>query len=147
MILNRFTYLLGLVFLAIGILGFFPGFVTEPSMMAPRLIVTADNGLLFALFPVNLVLNLLHIALGLGALYASSEMRTAKKFCQICSVLYALLALAGFVAQGNVNTLFGISPLYGNNIWLHALVAVTVGYFGFIWGEKRVFSGTPRPTH
>ena len=31
-----------------------------------------------------------------------------------------------------VETLFGLTPLFGNNIWLHALLAIVGGYFGWM---------------
>jgi hypothetical protein len=32
-------------------------------------------------------------------------------------------------------TTFGLVPLYGNDIWLHALLALVAGYFGFVHRE------------
>jgi hypothetical protein len=31
-----------------------------------------------------------------------------------------------------LDTLFGLTPLFGNDIWLHAALAVIAAYFGFV---------------
>ena len=37
----------------------------------------------------------------------------------------------GLVPALRLDTTFGLVPLYGNDIWLHALLAIGAGYFGF----------------
>jgi hypothetical protein len=31
-----------------------------------------------------------------------------------------------------LKTLFGLVPLYGHDVWLHATLAIVVAYFGFV---------------
>ena len=115
--INRMTYGIGLILLFTGVLGFFPGY------------------------------GLLHAVIGVWALYASSDYRNAKLFNQISTVLFAGLALFAFIPAGDLNPFFGIAPLYGNDVWFHAVIAIVVGYFGFMWVEKKHFSPAPKPTH
>ena len=43
-------------------------------------------------------------------------------------MLYAVLAVMGFIP--GVNTVFGSVPLFGHDVWLHALTAAIAAYFG-----------------
>ena len=51
-------------------------------------------------------------------------------------MVYAALAVMGFIP--GLNTLFGLMPMYGNDIWLHALLAIVAGYVGFMVRESEV---------
>jgi hypothetical protein len=44
-------------------------------------------------------------------------------------VVYAVLTVAGLIP--GLNTLFGLVPLFGHDIWLHALITIAAAYFGF----------------
>ena len=39
----------------------------------------------------------------------------------------------GFIPALRLHTTFGLVPLYGNDIWLHAVLAIVAGYFGFVY--------------
>ena len=45
------------------------------------------------------------------------------------AVIYALLAVMGLIP--GLNTTFGLVPIYGHDVWLHALLAIVAAYFGF----------------
>jgi hypothetical protein len=49
------------------------------------------------------------------------------------AVIYAVLAIMGLIAAANLHTTFGLVPLYGNDVWLHAVLAVAAAYFGFVY--------------
>jgi hypothetical protein len=136
MVLKRFTLILGIVFLAVGILGFVPAFVTYPLSGDPGLGVHTGHGRLFGLFPVNVLHNLIHLAFGVWALIASRDSAQSRLFCRSNAIIYAVLAIAGFVP--GLNTLFGLVPLYGHDVWLHAVVALATGYFGWAWESDQI---------
>jgi hypothetical protein len=48
--------------------------------------------------------------------------------------LYGLLAILGLIP--GTNTLFGLVPIYGHDVWLHALSALIAAYFGFVARES-----------
>ena len=82
---------------------------------------------LFALFPVNAADNVVHGLLGLWGLAAARSARAAILFARAMTGIFALLTLGGFVpAAGD------ILPLYGNDIWLHALLAAVSAWFGWL---------------
>jgi hypothetical protein len=136
MSLKTFSLLFGIVFLAIGVLGFVPGFVQPHENPAVR--VDGGLGLLFGLFPVNWLHNVVHIVFGLWGLAAARSPGAGRVYAKSVAVIYALLTLMGLLPF--LNTTFGLVPIYGNDIWLHALLAAVAAYFGFAYrsSESRV---------
>jgi hypothetical protein len=65
----------------------------------------------------------------LGLLAARGALMSARTFFQFLAVAYALLAVLGMVPA--TQTTFGLVPIYGNDVWLHALIAVAAGALGF----------------
>jgi hypothetical protein len=44
--------------------------------------------------------------------------------------VYAIFAVMGLIP--GLDTVFGLVPLHGNDVWLHALLAAGAAYFGFV---------------
>ncbi|HYE00626.1 MAG TPA: DUF4383 domain-containing protein [Alphaproteobacteria bacterium] len=129
---RSYTLLLGIIFLVIGILGFIDPFVS-PAEGAPDVAAEGSYGYLLGLFPVNWLHNLVHIAFGIWGLAAYRSYTGAKGYCKANAVIYAVLAVAGLIP--GLNTMFGLVPLFGNDVWLHALIAIASAYFGFFAHE------------
>jgi hypothetical protein len=51
-------------------------------------------------------------------------------FNRIFAILYGAAVLLGLLPF--TNTLFGLTPLFGNNIWLNAITAAIAFYYGFV---------------
>jgi hypothetical protein len=128
--LRRFALIFGIVFLAVGIAGFIPGLTHEHTHPDVRL--DSGMGLLFGLFPVNVLHNIVHILFGLWGLAAAKSAPAARAYGKTVAVAYALLTVMGLVPAMNLHTTFGLVPIYGNDIWLHALLAAVGAYFGFV---------------
>ena len=127
--------LFGIVFLAVGILGFMP---SPPPPDAPALTVEHGHGMVLGMFPVNTLHTVVHLLfglLGIGA-WASGHWRG---YFQMLALSYALLAVLGLNAA--TNTLFGFVPIWGADVYLHAGVAIAAFYFGFVHGQVDL------PTH
>jgi hypothetical protein len=106
----------GVVFLLVGLLGF----VTTPFSLA--------GGLLLGLFPVNVVHNLVHLAFGVWGLVAGRTLAGAAAYCRIAGIAYIALAAIGiFVPAG-----FGLVPLGGHDVWLHAILGIILTAGGFV---------------
>jgi hypothetical protein len=127
---QKFALIFGIVYLVVGILGFIPGLVTPPEA-GHGLAIEAGHGRLLGLFPINLVHNLVHIAVGLWGLAGSRSFTGAVTFSRGLAVLYGLLTILGLIPA--TNTLFGLAPIHGNDVWLHALTALIAAYFGFMY--------------
>jgi hypothetical protein len=98
----------GAIYLVAGILGFF-------------------NHELLGIFKVNLIHNLVHLALGLGGLAAASSAANSKTFCQVGAVILLLLGVIGFFAPNPLGLLY----IGGSDIALHLVTGGVLAYFGF----------------
>jgi hypothetical protein len=127
--IQTFARIYGIVFLLVGIGGFIPG-VTQPHDH-PGLAVEAASGMELGLFPVNVLHNLVHILFGAWGLFAAGSLGAARNYARVVAIAYALLTLLGVIPA--TNTTFGLVPIYGHDIWLHALLAVGAAYFGFAY--------------
>ena len=128
-----FALILGIVFLLVGVMGFIPAFVTHPAGMdMHNVTVHANHGYLLGIFPVNLLHNLVHILFGVWGLAAyATGFDASRVYARGVAIIYALLALMGLIPTANMNTTFGLIPIHGNDVWLHALIAVAAAYFGW----------------
>ncbi|HEX2539480.1 MAG TPA: DUF4383 domain-containing protein [Caldimonas sp.] len=139
---RRFAMIYGIVFLVIGVAGFIPGLTTAHSH--PDVRFTTGLGLELGLFPVNLLHNIVHILFGVWGLMAAKSIPGAKGYAKAVAVIYAILAVMGLISGGNLHTTFGLIPLYGNDVWLHALLAAVAAYFGFVRREEGAGLATAR---
>jgi len=130
-----FAMLLGIVYLLVGIAGFIPPFVTAPPPDAPPLAVGAGHGLLFGLFPVNVVHSIIHLAVGIWGVVASRARDAARIFARGLAIVFGILTVMGLFPV--LDTFFGLAPLHGHDIWLHAITAVAGAYFGWFHREAR----------
>ena len=128
---RNFALIIGIAFLGVGALGFVPALVTPPPADAPAVGIHAFHGYLLGLFPVNLMHNLVHLAIGAWGLAAARSMGGALAFAKTLAVLYGALAVLGLIPA--LNTLFGLAPIHGHDVWLHAATALLAAYFGWIW--------------
>lgn len=126
---RNFALVLGVVYALVGVLGFIPGLLREPGPAAPELAVTAGYGYLLGLFPVNILHTLVHLAVGVWGIAAYKSMGASKVFARSVAILFGVLTILGLIP--GLRTLFGLLPLHGHDIWLHALTAAVAAYFGF----------------
>ena len=123
-----FVLIFGIVYALAGVLGFFLG----DGRTTPDLVVEGSYRNLLFLFPVNVLHNLYHIAVGALGILAYRSYDAARTYSRVFAVVFALLTVMGFVRAADLYTTFGLIPLFSHNIWLHALTALATGYFGFI---------------
>lgn len=118
---QRVAQIFGVVFLLVGILGFF---LAGPGGMS----MDARNpGLLLGLFPVNLLHNIVHLLFGVWGISAARTFESARTYARIGGIIYIVLACLGFIAPTPLNLI----PIGGNDIWLHALLGIVLAAVGF----------------
>ncbi|HEV2867421.1 MAG TPA: DUF4383 domain-containing protein [Allosphingosinicella sp.] len=136
---RTFAMIFGIVFLLVGIAGFIPGLLMESNHPGHAAVtVNQFKGDLLGLFPVNLLHNAVHILFGLWGLAASRSLGGSIAYARGVAIIYAVLTVAGFIP--NLDTMFGLVPLFGNDIWLHALLALVGAYFGWVHRNPAVAS-------
>ena len=106
--------------------------------------VDTGYGYLLGLFPVNVLYNLFSLAIGVLALGAYRSLSRSTLFARGIAILFGVLTVMGLIPV--LNTTFGLIPLFGHNVWLHAATAAIAAYFGYAraaevvpleWGASR----------
>lgn len=125
-----FAWTAGLVLLVIGICGFVPPlvFIEDDPL---RVGAGVGGPYLLGLFPVSAVLSAIHILLGAWGLWAGRSLEQAVLFARRAAIIAAILVVLGFIPRAD--TLFGLAPLYGNNLLLHGLLAILAFLFGWLY--------------
>ena len=111
---QKITLVLGVVYVAVGILGFVPGITTD--------------GLLLGIFAVNALHNIAHLVIGAALIWGSmsAAITTVNK---VMAVVFGVLVIASFIAPV-VEQL----PLNPPDTVLHLASAAITAYLGFLAG-------------
>jgi len=113
--LQKLAGVFGVIFIIIGVLGF----------IAPGGLVMAmdpTTGMVLGVFPVNLLHNIVHLLFGVWGLVASRSWSGSKTFFTVGGIIYVVLTCVGFLSPMG----FGLVPLGGADIWLHAVLAIAM---------------------
>lgn len=112
---KNFSLLFGVVFLAVGVLGFVPG-------------ITNDDDLLLGIFQVGALQNVIHLLSGAAALLAAKTEAYGQLYFKVFGAVYAIVAIVGIVQGDTVLGLFDVNA--AENI-LHVVLAVAFLGIGF----------------
>ena len=116
---QKMAAVFGLGFVIAALLGFMIGGMSMDAHMA-------SSTKLAGLFPVNAAHNAVHLAFGVWAIFAAKSAVSARRYCLLSGAIYLLLAGAGFVLPET----FGLSPIGGNDISLHAVLGIALTMVG-----------------
>lgn len=123
---NTFAWVFGIVLVLVGVLGYVPGVVN-------------DGGMLLGIFEVDTMHNIIHLATGVLAILAVM-MGYARRYFQVFGVVYALVAVVGFVQGDTVLGLIGVNM--ADNV-LHVVIAAAALWVGFGMKEQSAMAGMP----
>lgn len=126
---STFALIFGIAYLGAGLLGLVPAALMPPPADAPPTHFTLMYGYLLGLFPVNVLLSAVHLAIGALGIAAWRGMTNPLVYARSIALLFGVLAVMGLIP--GMSTLFGVLPLYGHNVWLHAGSAAVAAYFGW----------------
>lgn len=104
----------GAVYLLVGVLGF--------------ILLPGGEGDVLGLFPVNVLLNIVHLLLGAILLYGSMSFAAAVQTTRGVGAVLIILGILGFIVPDG----FGLVPLGGNDIWLHLATGAILLAVGFM---------------
>lgn len=126
---SSFALLVGLAYIAAGLLGLVPAMLAPPPADAPPTSFTFLYGYLLGLFPMNIVHTALNLAIGAWGIAAWREIANPALFCRSIALLFGTLALLGMLPL--FNTMLGWMPIHGHDVWLNGITATLAAYFGW----------------
>lgn len=112
--IRKLAILFGVVFVAVGLLGFVPGITTD--------------GKLLGIFQVSTLHNIIHLLSGIAALIAAGNEAYARLYFRIFGVVYGLVAIIGWL-QGT--TVLGLIDVNVADNVLHTVLAIAILAVGF----------------
>ena len=125
--IQKITAVFGVVFIAVAMLGFITGGMSMDAHMASAARVGG-------LFPVNAAHNAVHLVFGAWGLYASKSALNSRRYCLLNSRRYCLLSGAIYLALAGIGFVipetFGLIPIGGNDITLHAVLGIALTLVG-----------------
>lgn len=124
-----FALITGIAFFGAGVLGFVPAFVQQPPHEV-SFVYDGGFGYLMGIFPINYLHNIVHLVVGVLGIFSSLGLGGARFYGRGLFLFYGILAILGLLPFAN--TTFGLIPIFGNDVWLHAGTAAIAFYFGFI---------------
>ena len=157
MSLKYFSLISGIILMVIGVAGFFPAMLAGMPDSAPKLAITYGSGLLWGIFPVNIMSNLFHTLFGVWGASCFGSSYASRSYARSTAITMGVLAIFGFIPV--LNTVLGLMPVHGSNIGFHAIVAIAAAWFGyasqaselvrradkFVSGEKPRVAGESKP--
>lgn len=132
---QTFAMVFGLVYLLVGIAGFFAAKEFTGGSTEDKLI----------LFPVNHLHNLVHIAIGAVLLAGSRTAAQAKTMSMLVGVVLLLVAVLGFLSLELMEDLLNIHGSGDADNWLHLATGALALYFGTAGATAVTTPPTPAP--
>ena len=143
---NRaFSFLVGVVYLSLGICGVIPSLRGPSSFWSDTPPVSLGYGFLFGIFPVNAVSILVFILIGLSGLAAAARLRTSRTFERRLFAVSVLFMMMGCLP--GASRVWGLMPLFGWTDGLFTMTALLSFYFAFVDGPWPAFLNEPVVRH
>jgi Domain of unknown function (DUF4383) len=137
---QRAALAVGAVFLLLGVLGFVPG-VTR-NLWSMSLVGHRSGALLFGVFQVSILLNLMHLAFGVAGVWLARTMSGAHRYLLLGGAFYLVLFVYGMiVSQGSEANFVPVNP--ADDI-LHLCLGVAMVLLGATL-SRRVLITSGRP--
>lgn len=128
-----FSLIAGIFFLTLGIMSLVPSLI-ESARAVPEVNTSLGTvgtyGYLLGLFPVNTAEAILYLLFGVFGAASALALDSSRLYAGFTAIVFGILALLGLIPVAN--TVFGLFPVYGSDVWLHASVAIVATYFGFL---------------
>jgi len=126
--------LVGIVFLAVGILGFVPGITTHYGDLS---FAGHDSGAkLLGIFQTSILQNIIHLLFGLAGIAMARSWEGARTFLIGGGVIYLVLFVYGLFAHGNTSANF--VPVNSADNVLHVALGVGMLALGFALGRQLI---------
>ncbi|MDO0975424.1 DUF4383 domain-containing protein [Mycolicibacterium frederiksbergense] len=132
------SLIVGVVFLAVGIMGFIPGITTNYDMLS--FAGHHSGAMLLGIFAVSVLHNIVHLAFGIAGIAMARTFRAARLYLIGGGVIYAVLWVYGLIIDHNSAANF--VPVNTADNWLHLGLAVGMIGLGAALGRHALRAGT-----
>ena len=129
----------GVVFLAVGILGFVPGITTNYDQLT--FAGHHSDAALLGIFNVSVLHNLVHLAFGVAGIALARTFNSARTYLIGGGIVYLVLFVYGLVVDHDSSANF--VPVNDADNWLHLGLVVAMIALGVVLGRTR--GETDRP--
>jgi uncharacterized protein DUF4383 len=124
---QQLGWLLGIVFILVGVLGFIPGITTHYDDLS---FAGHDSGAkLLGIFQVSILQNIVHLLFGAAGLVLAKTADGARTYLVGGGIVYLALWIYGLVIDKDGDANF--VPLNTADDWLHLALGVTMVGLGF----------------
>ncbi len=131
----------GVVFLAVGVLGFVPGVTTNTDQLQGT--GHHSSAELLGLFQVSVLHNVVHLLFGVVGLAAAARPRVVPAVLVGSGVVYGVLTVYGFVVDHGSQANF--VPVNSADNWLHLGLTVGLVALGLVVGRAQSHDPAQRP--
>jgi hypothetical protein len=130
---QKASLIVGVVFLAVGILGFIPGITTDYGSM--QFAGHESEAKLLGIFQVSILHNIVHLLFGVAGVMLARSFDGARGFLIGGGAIYLVLWIYGLVIDKESGANF--VPLNSADDWLHFVLGVGMVALGVILGKQR----------
>jgi hypothetical protein len=133
--------ILGLLFIAAAVAGLLPWIAPIAPFDAQVVTLDMQYRMLFGLFPLNIAHDLVHLVFGIWGIFASLRFNTSVFYLRSVAWIYLVLVILGAIPI--TSTLFGVAPIYGWDVALHAVIILIAAYGGYGRGSIKPEAQAP----
>ena len=127
------AFVVGAVFLLVGVLGFIPGITTNYDMMT--FAGHHSEAKLLGLFDISVLHNIVHLAFGVAGLALARTFDGARWFLIGSGTIYVVLWVYGLIVADDGAANF--VPVNSADNWLHLGLGVGMLLLGLVLGRRR----------
>jgi hypothetical protein len=125
-----YVLLVGVVLGLFGVASLVPGLAHPVPIDAPALLVSDAYGYVLGAFPMNIVSTVLYLTMGTLGVAAWHGLVPAVSYARSLAVAFAFLTVMGLSYPSSIA--FGLAPLFGADVGLHAAIAASATVYGFV---------------
>jgi amino acid permease len=123
----------GVVFLAVGVLGFIPGITTDYGSM--QFAGHESEAMLLGIFQVSILHNIVHLLFGVAGVMLARSFDGARAFLIGGGAIYLVLWIYGLFIDKESGVNF--VPVNTADDWLHFVLGVGMVALGVVLGKQR----------
>lgn len=126
--------IVGIVFLAVGVLGFVPGVTSDLGSIT--FAGHESQALLLGIFQISILHNIVHLLFGVAGVAMARSASSARAYLLVGGVIYLVLWLYGLLIAENIGLNF--VPVNTADDWLHLVLGAGMVALALALGRRPV---------